>query len=62
LGHLDSHSAGTGLEHAMHFREQARALIAADGDHSRAEQVGVRMSAEELVITALTYCSGVPAI
>ena len=21
LGHLDGHSAGTGLEHAMHFRE-----------------------------------------
>jgi hypothetical protein len=62
LGYLDSHSAGTGLEHAMHFREQARTLIAAEGDHSQAEQVGVRLSAEELVTTALTYCSRIPAI
>ena len=27
LGHLDAHSPGFGLEHALHFRDQARELI-----------------------------------
>jgi hypothetical protein len=57
LGHLDAHSPGLGLEHARHFRDRARELIEADGDHTEARDRGAWMSAEELVMTALAYCS-----
>jgi predicted ATPase/class 3 adenylate cyclase len=55
LGHLDAHSPGLGLEHALHFRGRARVLVEADGSHSAARLRGERMSADELVITALEY-------
>jgi hypothetical protein len=62
LGHLDAHSPGLGLEHQLHFRDRARELIEADGGHAAARLRGERLSADELVMTALEYCStGQPA-
>jgi hypothetical protein len=61
LGHLDAHSPGLGLEHILHFRDLARELVDADGDHSVAKHRGEQMSAEELVAAALEYCSTPPA-
>ena len=58
VGHLDNfHSPGFGLEHSLHFRDMARELIEADGGHAAARLRGARMSADELVTTALQYCS-----
>ena len=57
LGHLDSHSAGFGLEHALHFRDRARELVEADGGHNAAKLRGAQMSPEELVTNALAYCA-----
>jgi predicted ATPase/class 3 adenylate cyclase len=57
LGHLDAHSNGFGLEHALHFRDRARELVEADGGHDAAKLLGTRLSADELVANALTYCS-----
>jgi hypothetical protein len=57
LGHLDAHSPGTGLEHTLHFRDQARDLIEAAGGHAAARHRGEQMSADELVVNALEYCS-----
>ena len=58
LGHLDAaHSPGFGLEYSLHFRDMARELIEADGGHAGAKLRGARMSADELVTTALQYCS-----
>jgi hypothetical protein len=57
LGHLDEHSPGFGLEHGLHFRDQARELVEADGGHDAAQLHGARMPADEIVATALAYCS-----
>ncbi len=57
LGHLDAHSPGFGLEHGLHFRDQARRLVEADGDHNTAKLRGARMSTDELVTTALAFCA-----
>jgi hypothetical protein len=57
LGHLDAHTVGFGLEHRLGFRQQARAIIDATGDHEPDKQRGARMTAEELVIAALDFCS-----
>ncbi len=57
LGHLDAHSPGLGLEHTLHFRDRARELVEADGDHTEAKLRGARMSADELVTTALAFCT-----
>ena len=57
LGHLDAHSPGFGLEHTSHFRDRARELIEADGDHNAAKLDGAKMSADKLVANALAYCS-----
>jgi predicted ATPase len=57
LGHLDAHSRGLGLEHQLHFRDQARRLVEADGDHATAMLRGAQMSPDELVVAALAYCS-----
>ena len=57
LGHLDAHSPGFGFEHKLHFRDQARELIDADGGNDAAKLHGARMSPDELVTTALAYCS-----
>jgi predicted ATPase/class 3 adenylate cyclase len=57
LGYLDRHSPGLGLEHRLHFRDLARELIEADGGHTEATLRGARMSADELVNSALSYCS-----
>jgi hypothetical protein len=56
LGHLDNFHPPFGLEHGLHFRETARELIDADGGHAAAKLRGARMSADELVTTALQYC------
>jgi hypothetical protein len=56
LGHLDAHSPGFGFEHGLHFRDQARELVVADGGHDAAKLHGARMTADELVATALAYC------
>ena len=58
LGHLDAHSPGLGLEHSLHFRGLARELVDADGGYPAARALGARMSADALVTTALSYCSG----
>jgi predicted ATPase/class 3 adenylate cyclase len=60
LGHLDAHSPGLGLEDTLHFRDQAREFIDAAGGHAAARLRGERMSADELVTTALAYCSADP--
>jgi len=57
LGHLDAHSPGLGLEHALNFRDQARELIDAGGGYPAAAARGARMSPDELVTLALSYCS-----
>ena len=57
LGHLDAHSPGLGLERDLHFRDRARELIDADGGHAAARLRGAQMSADELVTTALEYCT-----
>jgi predicted ATPase/class 3 adenylate cyclase len=57
LGHLDEHSPGFGLEHTLHFRDQARELVNADGGHNAAKLRGAHMSADEVVTAALAYCS-----
>lgn len=57
LGHLDEHSTGFGLEYNLHFRDQARELVKADGGHNAAKLRGARMSADEVVTAALAYCS-----
>ena len=58
IGHLDAHSPGFGLEHELRFRDQARELIDASGGYPEAKLLGSRMSSDELVTTALSYCSG----
>jgi hypothetical protein len=58
LGHLDAHSPGLGLERQLRFRDRARELIDADGDHAAAKARGALMSPDELATTALAYCSG----
>jgi predicted ATPase/class 3 adenylate cyclase len=60
LGHLDAHSPGLGFEHSLHFRDQARDLIEAAGGHAVAKRRGEQMSADELVVNALEYCSADP--
>lgn len=57
LGHLDAHSPGFGLEHGLHFRDQARQLIEDDGAHNAAKLDGAQMPADELVATASAYCA-----
>jgi hypothetical protein len=57
LGHLDAHAPGFGLEHNLHFRDRARELVEANGDHTAAKLRGARMSADEVVANALAYCS-----
>jgi predicted ATPase/DNA-binding SARP family transcriptional activator len=57
LGHLDAHSPGFGLEHGLLFRDQARELVEADGGYDAAKLSGALMPADELVATALVYCS-----
>jgi hypothetical protein len=57
LGHTDAHSPAFGLEHGLHFRDQAREIVEADGGHEAAKLRGAHMSADELVTTALRYCS-----
>jgi hypothetical protein len=57
LGHLDAHSPGFGFEDGLHFRDQARELVEADGGHDAAKLHGARMSGDDLVATALAYCS-----
>jgi hypothetical protein len=57
LGHTDAHSPAFGLEHGLHFRDQAREIVEADGGHDAAKLRGAHMSADELVTTALRYCS-----
>jgi len=55
LGHLDAHMPGYGLEDGLGFRDLARGLILADGEHARAIERGARLSAEELVTAALGF-------
>ncbi|HEU4692985.1 MAG TPA: hypothetical protein VFS23_31700, partial [Vicinamibacterales bacterium] len=57
LGCLDARSPGFGIEHALHFRDQARQLIESAGGHDAAQLRGARMSPDEVVTTALAYCS-----
>lgn len=57
LGHLDANTPGFGLEHELHFRDQARELVEADGGHPAAKLQGAKMSADRLVANALAYCS-----
>ena len=57
LGHLDAHSPGLGVEHNLRFRDRARELVEADGDHAAAKARGAMMSPDELVTAALAYCS-----
>jgi predicted ATPase/class 3 adenylate cyclase len=58
LGHLDNFHPPFGLEHSLHFREMARELIEAGGGHAAARLRGARMSADELVTSAMEYCIG----
>jgi hypothetical protein len=60
LGHLDVHTVGFGLEHRLGFRQQARAIIDSNGDHEADTLRGARMTAEELVVAALDFCSEAP--
>jgi hypothetical protein len=55
LGRLDAQSPGFGLEHSLHFRDRARALV--EADYAAAKLRGAQMSPEELVTNALAYCS-----
>jgi predicted ATPase/class 3 adenylate cyclase len=57
LGRLDAHSVGFGIEHELHFRDRARDLVDANGGHAAARHRGALMTPEELVATALEYCS-----
>jgi hypothetical protein len=57
MGYLDAHTPGFGLEHASHFRDRAREIVEADGDHDAAQLRGARMSADEIVAYALAHCS-----
>jgi predicted ATPase/DNA-binding SARP family transcriptional activator len=57
LGYLDAHSPGFGIEHSLHFRDQARQLIDASNDHNAAKLHGAHLSAEELVANAIEACA-----
>ncbi len=57
LGHLDAHVIAVGLEQGLDYRGQARALIDALGDHPDARERGARMSADELVVAAIGFCT-----
>jgi hypothetical protein len=59
LGHLDAHVAGAGMETTLGFRDHARAFIDAGGGHSDACERGARMSADEVVLAAIGFCSQV---
>src|SRR3954452_8028329 len=56
LGRLDVQSRGFGLEHDLGFRKRARDLIEAEGAHAAAQSRGARMSPEEVVTHAITWC------
>ena len=58
LDRLDAHSPGFGLEHGLHFRDQARELIDANGGHNAARFHGASTSADDLVANAMAFCSG----
>jgi hypothetical protein len=57
LGHLDSRPTAFGLEHGLCFRDRARELIEADGDHDQARLDGAQKSADALVTYAVAHCS-----
>ncbi len=57
LGHLDAQVTAVGLEDGLDYRGQARSLIDALGGHPDARERGARMSADELVVAAIGFCT-----
>ena len=60
LGHLQAHMPPCGMEDGLGFREAASDLITAAGDFTDALTRGARLTADEVVNTAMEYCAIVP--
>jgi hypothetical protein len=56
LGHLDAHTPSYGLEHQLGFRDRARRALIGHEDPAAAA-AGARMSADEIVLAAIEWCS-----
>jgi predicted ATPase/class 3 adenylate cyclase len=56
LGHLDTHMAACGWEHRLHFRDRARELLNGE-EVDTALADGARMTADEIVLAAIEWCS-----